>query len=229
MRSWSGAVALALFLIGPGASAAATVPKDVPADHWARNDVEAVLKQGVMSAPGGKFGGSAVVTRTDLIHTMAAFGKSLEKGAWKAGSGKRFKYPVRDRPAPSVSQNLTRYELAAVVSRMGAYAAAGLPKAGPKRFGTAGSLPRAMEVTSVKKTDPAYASVQYLAKNRMIRPDSVLSKPGSEPVTGKDAADAVAAVVTAIIDLRTDEPENREEIGPPPSQDRPAPRGSGKA
>ena len=70
----------------------------------------------------------------------------------------------------------------------------------------------------VSKTDPIYADLQYLAKNRMVWPKSVLAKPGSEPVTGKEVASAAVSVITALIDQRTDEPQNREEIGPPPNR-----------
>jgi hypothetical protein len=214
-----------LLLMTFGIAACAEAPKDVPAGHWARKDVEAALQRGVMTAPGGKFNGAARVTRTDLIQTMARFGQSLEKSAWSRATGRQAR--IKDRPAVS-SQSVTRYELAAVVARMGRYAAAGIPKAGSKRYGESVALPKPATVTKVPASDPAYASVQYLAKNRMIWPESVLSKPGNEPVTAKDVADAVAAVISAVIDLHTDEPQNREEIPPPPGHNhgKPAPAGA---
>ena len=61
----------------------------------------------------------------------------------------------------------------------------------------------------------------------MIWPNSILGKPGKEPVKGKEAADAVAAVITAIVDMRTDEPENREVIEPPTPRGQPGRAGKG--
>ena len=222
MRMRSGALAF-LFMAAAACAGAADTAKDVPANHWARKDVEAVLQRGVMSAPGGKFNGEARVTRTDLIRTMAGFGQSLEKSAWQPATGRKFKLPIKDSTV--ASQGVTRYELAAVVARMGGYAAAA-PKSG-KRFGNSIALPQAVEIKTVKKSDPAYPAVQYLSKNRMIAPNSVLAKPGSEPVTAKDVSESLAAVVTAVVDMNTDEPQNRPDLGEPPHRDRGTPSKSG--
>lgn len=222
MRTRSGALAI-IFLLSAGISAgAADTAKDIPANHWAKKDVAAALQHGIMRAPNGKFNGDARVTRTDLIIAMAGFGQSLEHNTWLPGKpGRRFKFPLKDAD-PTVEQGLTRYELATVLTRMGGYAASALPKPGPKRFAASIVLPAPSEVTTVPKTDPAYASVQYLAKNRMIGKDSILSKPGTQPVTGKDVAEAITAVVAAVSDMNTDEPQNREDLGPPPNSKGPA-------
>src|ERR1051326_7251487 len=108
MRVRSGA--LALILVAAAAQARAVeMPKDVPANHWARQAVEAVLQRGVMNAPGGKFNGDAKVTRTDLIIVMASFGQSLEKHAWQSATGRRFKMPIKET-SPAMSQGVTRYD-----------------------------------------------------------------------------------------------------------------------
>jgi hypothetical protein len=220
MKRASVICAILLLTLCVGSFAADTA-KDVPQNHWARKDVDAVLSRGIMAAPAGRFNGAAKITRTELIIAMAAFGRSLERGLWKAESGRTLKETDNDKAAASTSSAVTRYELAAVISRMGTYAAGGLPKAGPKRFGESVALPKSDAVSKVKQSDPAYSSVQYLAKNRMIWPKSVLARPGSELVTGKDVGASAAAVITGVIDLLTDEPQNREEIGPPPSRGAP--------
>jgi hypothetical protein len=176
-----------------------------------------------MSAPGGKFGGAAHITRSELIQTMAAFARSVEKGAWQPGTGKRFQSNPDAQPPASLSKPVNRYQLAAVLARMGRYAAAGMPKPGPKRFGDSPAIPDPSSMSGVNKNDPSYADLQYLLKNRMVWTKSVLAKPGPQLVTGKDVAAASVAVITALIDQRTDEPQNREDIGPPPSRDRGAP------
>lgn len=222
MRSGIRAVAFLMVLAAIPAGASEE-PKDVPADHWARKDVQAVLEHGVMSAPGGKFGGAEHVSRSQLIRTMAAFARSVEKGSWQPGTGGRFRSNPDGQPPASLSKPVNRYQLAAVLSRMGRYAAAGMPKAGPKRFGDSPAIPDPPSAAGVNKNDPSYADLQYLLKNRMVWTKSVLAKPGPQTVTGKEVAAATVAVITALIDQRTDEPQNREDIGPPPNRDGGAP------
>ena len=213
MKLRSGGLGLILLCTAAftGSAFAADTAKDVPANHWARNDVAAVLQRDVMSAPAGKFDGNARVTRTDLIRAMAGFGKSLERNAWQPATGRRFKLPLKDNP-PVISEGMNRYELAAIIARMGSYAAAGIPKPGTKRFGNSKAIPPATEVSAVKPSDPAYPAAQYLAKNRMVGEKSVLATPGSQLVTGKEVAEAIAAVITAVSDMNTDEPQNRPKL-----------------
>jgi hypothetical protein len=170
-----------------------------------------------MIASDGKFRGGDPLTRTELILAMAALGRSLERGEWTTANGKPFKSLESDAPSPKISKVVTRYEAAAVIARLARFAAAGIPK-GSVRYSKSIVLPKVESISTVKPSDPAYASVQYLAQNRMIAPGSILGKPGPQPVTGKELAGAAAAVITGLVDARTDEPQNREEIGPPPSR-----------
>jgi hypothetical protein len=211
------AIAMAAATISAGAADKA---KDVPEKHWARKDVDAVLDHSVMIAPAGKFRGDDRITRTELILAMAAFARSLERGEWTTATGKSFKSLESDDPSSSISKNVTRYEAAAVITRFARFAAVGIPK-GPARFSKSVVLPKAEPISTVKASHPAYSSVQYLAQNRMIPPGSILGKPGQQPVTGRELAAAVASVITGLIDIRTDEPQNREDLGPPPSRGEP--------
>jgi hypothetical protein len=217
MKLSSAACAIALVTMTLGAGAIDRA-KDVPQNHWARKDVDAVLERAVMVAPEGKFRGDARLTRTELILAMAAFGKSLDRGQWSAATGKPSKSLDTRGSTTSVSRPVTRYEAAAVIARLGRHAAAVIPKASDKRFGKSLVLPKAQAVTTVRSSDPSYASIQYLGQHRMIAPNSILAKPGNEPVTGKELAAAVVAVISGVIDQHTDEPELREDIGPPPGR-----------
>lgn len=187
---------------------------DVPRGHWAREAVAEVVQRGVMSAPGGRFDGLRKVTRTELAVTLANMARSLERGAWPKSSAKP---PKPDgRSSDWRRQPVTRYELAALLARAARYAAAGLPKPSGKTFGRSEALPPPVTVKSVSKTHPAYASLTYLAKNRMVWPNSVLLQPGAQPVTGEQVVSALAQLIGGLNDRLTDEPQNRQDLGPPP-------------
>ena len=208
-----------VLLLIVGAPAAAQVT-DVPAGHWAKAAVSEVVARGVMKAPGGRFNGGATVTRRELTTTLAAFGRSLESGPWAASGAKPVKQAHRDRKL-SDSRPISRYELAAVLSRAAAYIGQGLPRPAGKVFGASEALPDKPKVT-LAKTDPAYSAVTYLVDRRMAFGESVVLKPGNQPVKPAELATAVAIVIVGLTDRLTDEPQNREDLGEPPSH-RPKP------
>lgn len=192
--------------------------KDVPENHWARNAVAEVTRLGVMKAPGGRFNGSQKVTRTELAVILADFARSLEKRSWPTSGAKTIKNPDVGKLAGT--EPVTRYELAAVISRVARYAMAGLPKPGGKVFGPSEALPPPPKLTGISKSSPAYASLSYLAKKRMLFPGSILLKPGPQPVTGQQVADGLAQVIAGLTDQLTDEPQNREMLEPPRARNR---------
>jgi hypothetical protein len=206
---------VAAALVLSASSYAQTAPLDVPASHWAAASVNAVVSRGVMDAPGGRFDGNRRVTRIELAGALARYAKALEKGAWRGSAPTAAK---AKQPAAKAwdSSPVTRYELAALLDRAGRDVAQGLPKATGKTYGTSEALPPA-SLAKVPKTSPAYESIAYLAKNHMVWGDSVLLNPTSAPVTGKDVVTAVTMVIAGLNDRLTDEPQNREELGPPPS------------
>lgn len=207
------AIVAALFILGLGSTAGAQTPTDLPAKHWAREAALAVTSRGVMAVSGGKFDGARKVTRTELVNTLAAFARALEKGAWKSANA-----PSRagdPEAARLKSVGVTRYELAFVLDKVAQNVMLGLPKPKGKIFGTSEAI-GPVAVTGVPASHPAYASLTYLAKNRMIVPESVLLKPSSTPVTGAEVADSITRVVIGVTDRLTDEPQNRLELGEPP-------------
>ena len=168
-----------------------------------------------MKAPGGKFAGSTPVTRRELAVTLAAFARNLDQG-WAGSGTKPVAKTVRDR-GPLATGSVSRYELAAILVRAAGYAAKGVPKARGKVYGNSEAFPPAPKVT-LSPSDPAYESVKYLASRRMLLGSSVLMKPGGQPVTPSELTLAVSWVLIGLSDQYTDEPQNREELTPPPNR-----------
>lgn len=211
-------VSAMLPLIAIGASILLTPAlgqSDVPANHWASASVKALVSRGVMDAPGGKFDGGRKVTRIELANTLARYAKALERGAWQGAAPTAAK--AKQPPVSAwESSPVTRYELAALLDRTGRNVVQGLPKPTGKTFGASEAIPSA-SLAKVSKTSPAYESVAYLAKNHMVWEGSVLLNPTNAPVTGKDVVTALTMLIAGLNDRLTDEPQNREELGPPPS------------
>lgn len=209
---WLLAVGMAGFLFG--VPAGAQTLQDVPEKHWARKAVQRVVERGVMSAPDGKFNGGRAVTRAELVLVLANLGRALEQKRWNGGEAA----PLKSKPPQGEWRNrpITRYELAALVDRMAAFIANGLPAPQGKTFGKSEALPPAATIRSVPRTSPLYEPLSYLVKNRMVWPKSVLLEPGSQPVTGEQVSTAFTQFVAGLTDRLTDEPQNREEISPPP-------------
>lgn len=206
------AAALALAGCSPSVSFAQSV-SDVQGNHWARAAVQDVVTRNVMDAPAGKFDGERKVTRTELAITLARFARSFEKNAWpKAAVATAKSAP----PSKSASDSpVSRYELAAVLSKVGRYAVHGIPPAAGKSYLASEALPDRPKV-EVPRSDPAFESVTYLVQNRMAFGPSVVLKPGLQPVKPDELSFAIAAVVAGINDRYTDEPQLREGVAPPP-------------
>lgn len=208
MRTAIGVGAIASLLLV--SKVVAQTPTDVPADHWARSAVSAVVSTGVMSAPGGKFNGSAKVDRRELAITLAKLARSLEKGDWAN------KPPAAIKSGGDTlgGESVNRYVLAAVINKVARVVPAGLPKPAAKDIHNSVVLPKA-QPAPIPKSDPAYEALDFLSKHRMLQTGSVLLKPGLEPVTSKQVAEGLSALIAGLNDRRTDEPQNREDLGPP--------------
>ena len=207
--------ALPILLLAVPAAAQVT---DVPGGHWAEKAARQMVSLGIMKAPGGKFKGSGKVTQRELVTTLAAYARVLEKG-WPADAGKPVGKAHRDGKLTNTGA-ITRYELAAVLSRAAAYSRPGVPRDRSNVFGKSEAFPPAPKVT-LPPSDPAYEAVRYLAARRMIPSNSALLKPSARPVLPLQLASAVSWVLVGLNDRYTDEPQNREEIAPPPHRHKP--------
>ncbi len=212
LQMWQCTLALALAPLG--AHALAPAPADVPSTHWAARAVQDVVSRGVMAAPGGKFQGSRYVTRRELAVTVERLARSLQRGSWSASSAR----PVPESANVSLTGPVTRYDLAAAISRLASLAARGLPRDTGKAYFLSEALPPRSTVR-VPKSDPAYSAIAFLAANRMAFPPSVLLAPSNQPVTGAQVSLALAQMIAGLNDRLTDEPQDREEIAPPPSRE----------
>lgn len=213
-----GVLVAALIVQASGiARGPATGLVDVPKGHWARAAVVDVVSRNVMAAPNGRFQGNRLVTRRELAITVAALARSLLAGKWTA-----------DRPVPlrrsegfaeAPAGNVTRYTLAAVIARLAPCVAAGLPADRSRKYYGSLIFPKRPTI-QVPRSDPAYNAVAYLVAGRMAFPPSVVLKPGPQPVTGRELSQALVMMIAGLTDRLTDEPQNREDLGPPPSKRR---------
>ena len=208
--------ALAFSLILFAGSVSAQLPTDVPRSSPAAEAVNQMVKRGIMPLQNGKFNGAGSVTRNDLSVILCNFAKDYLKAPWPKTIGKPAKLPVHK--GELLSKPVTRYELADTLWQIGQYMANGLPANKGQVFLKTESLPVLPDKTVIVKDHPSRAAVEFMVKNHMIWQDSKLLKPSKENVTGLNVAEALVEVVVGINDRLTDEPQNREELAPPPSR-----------
>ncbi|MCC6730278.1 MAG: S-layer homology domain-containing protein [Chthonomonadales bacterium] len=195
-------------------AARAQSPSDVPQGHWARSAVEQVVRAGIMPAPGGRFAGSQVVTRKELVPVLYRLARVLELRKWPSAAVR----PVTAPKAPGWrAKPVTRYTLAAVVARVAPMVLKGLPPSAGKVFGQTEGLPAPATVKGLPAGSPLSTPLKYLAANRMVWPGSPLLKPGTQTVTGEQLAAALGELVAGLDDRLTDEPQNRPDLGEPPA------------
>lgn len=192
----------------------APLPRDVPANHWAATAVRTVLDTGVMSAPNGVFAGERRITRAELVAVLARFARLLEARKWPSESPKAL--PEKQSKTTWKTRQVTRYEVAAVIARLGAFAMAGLPSQPSKTPYDSEAIPPVPRYDRSKVLPAARSDLQYLTSRRLLWPRSPLLEAGRQPVTGQQLADAVAQVISGVVSRMTDEPEEREDIVRPP-------------
>jgi hypothetical protein len=195
-----------VFALAAGAATAQKRATDIRPNHWATQAVQQVLDNGVMGfTDGTNFRGEAKVTRTQAVIALAKLAKSLETRQWRAQTSRAV--PAKTAPLQVVdtTQPVTRYTLAVVLSRLGNYLIHGLPRPGPngKDLGQSVVLPESVRIT-VPATDPAYASLEYLAKKKMIGPGSPMLKPNNQPVRSTELSRALAEMATGLTNLWTE-------------------------
>ncbi len=208
----------AMLSLAPGQASPDRLPTDVPQDHWAARAVAAVLHSGVMTAPNGRFSGHRIVTRNELIAVVARLARKLERHDWPDTVA----VPVREgkRPAQWKTAPVSRYRLAAVITRIAPMAMAGLPRKPAKKPYDSDAIPKPPSLKGVSPSSPAYRELQYLAARRMVWSGSVLLKPGTQPVTGAEVSTALAQMISGLSGRQTDEPEetpvlSRPQVRPP--------------
>lgn len=209
-------------------------PADVPAGHRAHAAVASMTALGIMPASKAGFVGNAPVSSEDLAQILYRFVRAIEDG--KAAT---FKATPSRKPAARTAwerRPVTRYEVAEVLYRTGAFIAAN-PPANRGKPDLSTGLPIEKSAASVPASSPAATAVRELVKRRMVWrrmheldshtnsyydvERSVLLSPGKRPVTGAQFADAVSQVVSGYYDTRTAEPQWREDK---PRPARPLPR-----
>lgn len=187
--------------------AAAQLPSDVRAGHWAASAVTRALKAGLLHVQSdGQFHGDAKVTRLEAILALASLGHVLEGGAWKTGGHSR---PVPDSVAAVLDKTdwktspVRRYAFTFILVRFADYVANAVPR--PVAGANVGKSEALPDVTiSTPQSSPAYNALTYLARSHMIKPDSVLLKPDGTALTGRDLSHALAELAAGVNDRLTD-------------------------
>ncbi len=184
-----------------------SLPGDVPANHWAASSVSKTLDNNILSlADAHNFHGDSIVTHTQAVIALAKLAKSLEQGKWHAAAST----PIKSKTESILQQGnwkqrpLTRYAFADVIARFGDYVANGLsrPPADANDLGKSDALPAKVNITTAS-TNPAYSSLVYLAKNRMISSNSPLIKPDNLPLHGSELSVGLAEMITGLNDRMT--------------------------
>jgi hypothetical protein len=196
----------ACLLIGSLRAHSDTLPPDVRPDHWAAKAIPQALQNGLLSLQEDKkFHGDAKVTRNQTAIALARLAHELEDNSWKKLSST----PVSDKAFIAQEETdwkkqlVSRYVLAFALTRFGNYVMNGLPrpKPGVKDLGKSDIL-ETVKIT-LPRTHPAYEALTYLAKNRMIQPDSPLLKSGDTPIQGAELSHALAEMTVGLNDRLT--------------------------
>lgn len=186
----------------------AQTPHDVRGSHWAARAVEQVLSSGVMHLEADhEFHGEAHVTRRDAVIALATLTKQLETGTWKSTTSK----PIPDKVSKTLSQGawetrqVTRFELASVLSRFANYYARAVPrpKPGAKDLAKSRAVPTGVVVPG-PVSNPAYASLKYLTEGHMIQPTSPLLKADTVFLKGVELSQGIAEAAAGLTDRLTE-------------------------
>ena len=195
-------LSLCLAALPAGASSGGALPSDVQSGHWASAAVREVLQNHVMDLPDGHhFRGESLVTRNQATIALAKLARALTAGAWHANPS----VPVPVRVVRQLdtkdwgNRPVTRYVLAVVLARSADYVMNGLPRPGPndKDLAKSAALPDIPEI-KVPHSNPAYASLNYLANNHMVWPDSPLLHAGSQPIKGAELGHALSEMIVGV-------------------------------
>ncbi len=191
----------------PTCAHAASLPTDVPANHWAASAVTQSLDNNILSlSETNHFQGDSIVTHAQALIALAKLAKILETGSWHTAAS----IPIKNKTETMLKQGnwkkrpLTRYALAEVLVRFGDFTTNGLPRppADANDLGKSEALPAKVTIT-LASSNPAYGSLTYLAKNRMISANSPLIKPDNLPLHGSDLSTALAEMITGLNDRLT--------------------------
>jgi len=205
--AWS--VRAAAQSLPPQAPPAPALPSDVRAGHWAAAQVQEILRNRVLSVGADRsFHGDAKVTHLQAVLALARLGTALEDGTWLGNASVPVtvaKTDIAPKSGAWEGQGVSRYVFAAVLTRMGDYANAGLVRAQPTEKDRAKSIaiPAPVAVT-LPKSSPAYDALTYLAGHRMVGAGSALLSADDKPLTAAEMTRALRELVTGLTDRVTD-------------------------
>lgn len=185
-----------------------TAPVDVRPNHWARSAVIRMLQTGTLQLQNDhKFHGDAKVTRLEVVQSIARLAKQLEVGSWKPRPSIAISESVQKvwTTTDWKHQQVRRYTLAVILTRLADYAVNGIPRPKPGTPNLAKSITLEKVSISLPKTHPAFESLTYLANNRMLSSDSPLLKPDLKTMESEDLSRVAAQMVIGLNDLFSDQ------------------------
>jgi hypothetical protein len=192
----------------------AQTPNDIPANHWAAKAAAETIRHGILTTTNNQFRGTQPITRTEMANAIAKLAQTLENGTWT-----NTQTPPLQNPAaletPADIRTVTRYETAALLCKIAAYTQKALPKPPAKPILQSTALPN-IKLNPKLKNTPAYTSLQYLAQNRMLSPNSPLLTTQPNTLNTAQVTKILADLILGITDRRTDEPQNKDTITPKP-------------
>jgi len=201
--------AIAMFAVAISAlPCCAQLPSDVRTNHWAAPAVEQAIREGIVPLqPDHQFHGEAHVTHVDAVVAVAALAKRLETNTWKLQPA----HPVPDKVAKTIDQgawktrDLTRFELASALVRLGNYFAGAVshPTKSAKHLGESVLLPQGVK-PGIGPGHPAYQAVAYLTAGRMIAGNSPFLKPDTSFVKSAELSDLLASMAIGVNDKITE-------------------------
>lgn len=186
--------------------AAEIAATDIPAKHWASHSVNATVRNAVLPVNGGKFNGQTLVSHRGAAIALAKLGRLLKAHAWRGNSS----VPVPDKIITGISngpwerQTVSKYAFAVMLARMGDFIANGIsrPPPGADDLARSVALPH-IPVLKIPASDPAYSALVYLARERMVGPDSPLLRPDQHNITAAEMGKALAQFAFGVNDQMT--------------------------
>ena len=197
---------LVITLFGPHRSFAAELPTDVKLDNWAATAVARCLKEGALSVQKDQlFHGDDLVSSLEAATSLAKLAQSVRSGKWRAGSGK----PVSAAGKKKIettnweTKSITRYAFAAIISRYADFYVRGIKRPSPqsKALGKSVLIP-VVKIPS-DTSNPAFVSLDYLAKRHLIQPGSPLLNPSARTISGIEMSHIIRDLALGMVDQDT--------------------------
>ena len=203
----SSTLVLAIILFGTQRSFAGELPTDVKLDNRAAPAVARCLNEGALSLQKDKlFHGDDLVSPLEAATSLAKLAQSVRGGKWRAGSEKQISGAGKNKIETTnwEIKPITRYAFASIISRYADFYVRSIKRPSPqsKTLGKSVLIPE-MKVPS-DRSNPAFASLDYLARKHLIQPGSPLLKSNAKTISGIEMSHIIRDLALGMIDQDTE-------------------------